>query len=53
MLGVEHRPVRALDPLALPKRTGPLRLLIQAYRFFSSGRAACEAAAAPAGAFVN
>jgi hypothetical protein len=47
-----HRPVRALDPIEL-KRTGPLRLLIQAYCLFSSGGAACEAAAAPAGAFVS
>ena len=52
MQSVEHRPVRALDPMEL-KRTDPLRLLIQAYCFFSSGRAACEAAAAPAGAFVS
>jgi hypothetical protein len=52
MQGVKHRPVCALDPMDL-KRTDPLRLLIQAYCFFSSGRAACEAAAAPAGAFVS
>ena len=52
MQGVQRRPVRALDPMEL-KRTDPLRLLIQAYSFFSSGRAACEAAAAPAGAFVT
>ncbi len=51
MQGVEHRPVRALDPMEL-KRTDTLRLLIQAY-FFSGGGAACEAAAAPAGAFVS
>src|SRR5229473_1706590 len=50
--GVEHRPVRALDPMEL-KRTDPLRLLSQAYCFFSSGRAACEAAAAPASTFVS
>jgi len=30
------------------KRTDLLRLLIQAYCFFSGGGAACEAAAAPA-----
>ena len=52
MQGVEHRPVYALDPMEL-KRTDPLRLLIQAYCFFSGGGAACEAAAAPAGAFVS
>jgi hypothetical protein len=52
MQGVEHRPVRALDPMEL-KRTDPLRLLIQTYCFFSVGGAACEAAAAPAGAFVS
>jgi hypothetical protein len=52
MHGVEHRPVRALDPMEL-KRTDPLRFLIQAYCFFSRGRAACEAAAAPAGTFVS
>jgi|HubBroStandDraft_1064217.scaffolds.fasta_scaffold10164_5 hypothetical protein len=51
MQGVEHRPVRALDPMEL-KRTDPLRLLIQAYCFFSGGGAACEAAAL-AGAFVS
>jgi hypothetical protein len=50
--GAEHRPVRALDPMEL-KRIDPLRLLIQAYCFFSSGGAACEAAAAPAGVFVS
>jgi len=52
MQGVEHRPVRALDPMEL-KWTDPLRLRIQAYCFFSSGGAACEVAAAPAGAFVS
>ena len=52
MQGVEHRPVYALDPMEL-KRTDPLRLLIQAYCFFSGGGAACEAAAAPASAFVS
>jgi hypothetical protein len=52
MQGVEHRPVRALDPMEL-KRTDPLRLPIQAYCFFSGGGAACEAAAAPAAAFVS
>jgi hypothetical protein len=43
MQGVEHRPVRALDPMEL-KRTDPLRLLIQAYCFFSGGGAACDPA---------
>src|ERR1700730_5475354 len=52
MQGVQLRPVRALEPMEL-KRTDPLRLLIQAYCFFSGGGAACEAAAAPAGAFVS
>jgi len=52
MQGVEHRPVRALDPMEL-KRTDPLRLLIQAYCLFPGGGAACEAAAAPADRFVS
>jgi hypothetical protein len=52
MQGVVHRPVRALDPMEL-KRTDPLRLLVQAYCFFSGSGAACEAAAAPVGAFVR
>ena len=50
--GVEHRPVRALDPMEL-KRTGPLRLLVQAYCVFSGAGATCEAAAAPAGRSVS
>jgi hypothetical protein len=37
MQGVEHRPVRALDPMEL-KRTDPLRLLIQAYCFCACRR---------------
>src|SRR2546421_12912031 len=49
---VEHRPVRALDPMEL-RRTDPLRFLIQACCFFSGGGATGEAAAAPAGAFVG
>jgi hypothetical protein len=52
MQGVEHRPVRPLDPMEL-KRTDRLRLPIQANGFFSGGGAACEAAAAPAGASAS
>jgi hypothetical protein len=52
MQRVERRPVRALDPMELV-RTDPLRLLIQAYCLFPGGGAACEAAAAPADAFVS
>jgi hypothetical protein len=35
------------------KLTDPLRLLIQAYCFFSGGGATCEAAAAPAAVFIS
>ncbi len=52
MQGVEHRPVRALDPMELT-RTDPLRFLVQPYCFFSGAGAACEAAAAPVGGLVS